>query len=53
MVDREGQIAVVSSQIEQELRLVGATAVEDKLQVRRAATPLPLAGCGALPFGRL
>lgn len=35
MADREGQIAAVSSQIEQDLRLVGATAVEDKLQVRR------------------
>lgn len=39
MVDREGQIAAVSSQIEQELRLVGATAVEDKLQVRPGEAP--------------
>jgi phospholipid-translocating ATPase len=34
MEDREGKIAVVSDYIEQQLELLGATAVEDKLQVR-------------------
>lgn len=31
--DREGKIAAVSEKIEQDLELLGATAVEDKLQV--------------------
>lgn len=32
MQDREEQIEAVSSELEQELRLLGATAIEDKLQ---------------------
>lgn len=32
MTDREAQIEVVSDEIEQDLRLLGATAIEDRLQ---------------------
>ena len=37
--NREGRVADVSDRIEQGLMLVGATAVEDKLQVRGAVGP--------------
>jgi hypothetical protein len=34
MVDREGRMAAEQERIEMNLHLVGATAVEDKLQVQ-------------------
>ena len=44
--DREGQIEVISDELERDLRLLGATAIEDKLQdgVPEAIADLKKAG---------